>query len=82
MRWLRVRAGDGHRHDRSAAHLSGVWRRRVSHTWRWRKYLPERFGQPCRIVAVGRMNSALIEFADGYRVITSRYAVRKGLDVA
>lgn len=54
----------------------------MSHTWRWRKYLPERFGEPCRIVAVGRMNSALVEFADGYRVITSRYAVRKALDVA
>ena len=49
----------------------------MTHRWRWRKWLPERFGQPCRIVAVGRMNAALVEFADGHRVITSRYAVRR-----
>lgn len=27
--------------------------------------------------ARGRMNSVLVEFADGFRVITSRHAVRK-----
>lgn len=49
----------------------------MTHRWFWRKYLGERRGQPCRVIAVGRMNSALVEFEDGYRVITSRYAVRK-----
>lgn len=49
----------------------------MTHTWRWRKYLPERFGEPCRLIKTGRMNSALVEFGDGSRVITSRYAVRK-----
>lgn len=46
--------------------------------WFWKKWLGERRGQRCRIVAVGKMNAALVEFADGYRVVTSRYAVRKG----
>jgi hypothetical protein len=45
--------------------------------WRWRKRLPERRGQPCRILARGRLGSVLVEFADGCRVVTSRYAVRK-----
>lgn len=49
----------------------------MTHTWRWRKYLPGRFGLQCRVVKTGRMNSALVEFEDGYRVITSRYAVKK-----
>ena len=30
-----------------------------------------------RVLATGRMNSALVEFEDGVKVITSRYAVRK-----
>lgn len=49
----------------------------MTHRWYWRKWLPERHGQPCRVLATGRLNSALVEFADGFRVITSRYAVRK-----
>lgn len=48
-----------------------------THTWYWRKWLPERNGQRCRIVAVGKLNSALVEFSDGYRVITNRRAVRR-----
>lgn len=39
--------------------------------------MPERHGHLCRVVATGRMNSALVEFEDGTRVITNRYAVRK-----
>jgi len=46
--------------------------------WRWRARLGERHGTRCRIVARGSMNSVLVEFeADGYRVVTSRYAVRR-----
>jgi hypothetical protein len=29
------------------------------------------------VLATGKMNSALVEFEDGNRIITSRYAVRK-----
>lgn len=49
----------------------------MTHYWFWKKWLPERHGQPCRVLARGRMNSVLVEFADGWRVITSRYAVRR-----
>lgn len=49
----------------------------MTHLWRVRKVLPDRFGAPCRVLARGRMNSCLVEFADGYQVITSRWYVRK-----
>lgn len=49
----------------------------MTHVWYWRKWLPERRGQPCRIVAVGRLNSALVQFEDGYLVVTNRRAVRR-----
>lgn len=45
--------------------------------WWWRSRLPERKGQPCDVLARGRMNSIKVRFADGYTVITSRYAVRR-----
>jgi len=45
--------------------------------WHWIKHLPERKGQRCKVLARGKMNSILVEFEDGFRVITSRYAVRK-----
>jgi hypothetical protein len=55
---------------------------RYPYIWSWgnpAKYpvLGLRKGQPCRVVCRGAMNSALIEFEDGYRVITSRYGIRK-----
>ena len=45
--------------------------------WYWKKWLPERKSQPCRVIVRGKMNSALVEFPDGYRVVTSRWAIRK-----
>jgi hypothetical protein len=48
-----------------------------SHVWHWRVALPERKGKPCQVLARGRMNSILVEFPDGFRVVTSRYAVRR-----
>lgn len=36
----------------------------------------DRFGQRCRVVVRGALNSVLVEFADGFRVVTSRYYVR------
>jgi hypothetical protein len=61
-------------------------------TWRWRTLtypgvttkVPwfgdgvDRAGQRCRTLIRGTMNTALIEFADGYRVVTSRRGVRRG----
>lgn len=49
----------------------------MTHVWYWRANLPERKGQPCRVLATGALHSCLVEFADGYLVITSRHAVRK-----
>lgn len=47
------------------------------HVWYWRSRLPERKGSPCRVVARSRrLGSVLVEFEDGVRVVTSRYAVR------
>ena len=44
--------------------------------WYWRKRLPERKNRPCRVLIYGKKNSILVEFEDGYRVVSSRYAVR------
>lgn len=46
--------------------------------WRVRSHLPERFGEACRLLATGSLNSALVEFLrDGRRVVTSRFFVRR-----
>jgi hypothetical protein len=50
---------------------------RATHVWRIKTRLPERKGQTCRVLARGKLNSCLVEFADGTRVVTSRWAVRK-----
>lgn len=47
------------------------------YVWFWRARLPERKGQRCAVLARGRMNSILVEFEDGFRAVTSRYAVRR-----
>jgi hypothetical protein len=49
----------------------------MTHTWRLRKYLPERHGRKCRVLSRGRMGSIKVEFADGVQHITNRYAVRR-----
>lgn len=49
--------------------------------WRVRTRLPERFGMHCRIlVRASQMNSVLVEFQDGYKVVTSRHFVRPADD--
>lgn len=45
--------------------------------WRVRTRLPARFGQRCAVLLRARMNSCLVAFPDGYRVVTSRNYVRK-----
>lgn len=49
----------------------------MTHFWRIRATLPERFGQRCRILATGKMNNILIEFVDGTKHVVNRYAVRR-----
>lgn len=48
-----------------------------THVWFWKSKLPERKGQPCRVRVIGRLNNALVEFIDGFKVVTSRHAVRR-----
>ncbi len=45
--------------------------------WRVKARLPERKGQACRVLVRGGRNSALVEFEDGFRVVTSRNYLRK-----
>ena len=45
--------------------------------WRVKTRLPERYLTPCRVLVRGRRNTCLVEFEDGYRVITSRNYVIK-----
>ena len=50
--------------------------------WRVRSRLPERFGQSCRMLVRARtMNSCLLEFEDGYKVVTSRNYIRRTREV-
>ena len=45
--------------------------------YRWDRQ--ERKGQPCRVLARGKMNSCLVEFPDGYRMVTSHLAIGKAV---
>lgn len=47
----------------------------MTHIFHWKAH--GRKGLVCRIVATGKLHSALVEFVDGYRMVTSRYAVRR-----
>jgi len=49
----------------------------MNYIWFWKKKQHNRKGQPCKVLKRGKMNSILVEFTDGYKVITSRFAVRK-----
>lgn len=45
------------------------------YVYRWNRQ--DRKGQRCAMTARGTMNSCRVEFPDGYRMITSRNALRK-----
>lgn len=49
----------------------------MSHVWHWRARLGDRKGQPCEVLARGKLGSVLVRFGDGLLVVTSRYAVRR-----
>lgn len=50
----------------------------LTHVWYWRKFVGERKDQPCRLVVSRSSNgNIMVEFADGFRVIAPRYAVRR-----
>lgn len=55
---------------------------RFPYFWAWgesahRVFDRPRKGDRCRVVCRGSMNSALVEFEDGYRVVTSRNGLRR-----
>lgn len=45
--------------------------------WRIRTTLPDRLGHRLRVLARGKLNSALVEFEDGTRHIVNRWSFRK-----
>ena len=52
--------------------------------WRFKKYPIDNWGEQskyyrkkCKLLSVGNKNSVLIEFEDGYKVITSRMGLLK-----
>jgi hypothetical protein len=52
----------------------------MTHVWRFLKYLPLRHGARCRVLARGNgggPRNVLVEFEDGYRVVGTRFCVRK-----
>jgi len=50
----------------------------MTHIWYWKSRLSERKGQPCRVLLrVPRTNSVVVEFEDGFKVNTSRWAIRR-----
>ena len=74
--WVRRRASKERTGAGVATRVDAPARGVFSHIWFWRSRLPGRKGAPCRVLARGRLNSILVEFEDGERVVTSRYAVR------
>lgn len=55
--------------------MADVW----THTWCWSKRPvdKDRKGQRCRVLATGRLGSAMVRFEDGVVHITSRRGLRK-----
>lgn len=49
----------------------------IVYIYRWDRQ--GRKGQRCKLLARGTMNSCLLEFDDGYQMVTSRNALRKAL---
>ena len=47
----------------------------MTHIYRWDRQ--SRKGQPCRLLVRGSLNSILLEFADGYRMVTSGNSIRR-----
>jgi hypothetical protein len=47
----------------------------AKYIYRWDRQ--GRKGQPCELIARGKMNSIEVRFADGYRMITSGNAIRR-----
>jgi hypothetical protein len=47
------------------------------YVWEWQTVLGDRRGQRCRIITSGTRCTSLLEFEDGFRVLTSRRGLRR-----
>lgn len=47
----------------------------MTYIYRWDRQ--GRKGQPCEVLARGKMNSCLVRFPDDYTMVTSRNAIRR-----
>lgn len=59
--------------------MGKMMREEFDHVFRWGNN-PVRVkykGKPCKVLRRGRLNSIVIKFEDGLRMVTSRNAVRK-----
>lgn len=55
----------------------------MSHVWYFRKWLPERRGQPCAVLCRGNgrgPRNVLVRFPDGFTVVSTRFCVRRATD--
>lgn len=52
----------------------------MKYIYRWDRQ--GRKGQPCNVLARGTLNSCLVEFEDGYRMVTSRNAIKRNREPA
>ena len=50
-------------------------RPKLAYIYRWNRM--GRKGQRCRVLVRGSMNSCAVEFADGFKAVTSRNALKK-----
>ena len=49
----------------------------MTHVYYIKKWGSDRFKEKCRILCRGRNGNLLLEFEDGYQMVTIRYGVRK-----
>jgi hypothetical protein len=49
----------------------------TQYVWRVKTRLPERYMALCKVIVRGKLNSCLVVFEDGYKVVTSRNYVMK-----
>lgn len=47
----------------------------LAYIYRWDRH--GRKGQPCAVPVRGTMNSCLVQFEDGYKMVTSRNAIMR-----
>ena len=51
-----------------------LFKKELPYIYRGRR--EDRKGQPCRVLARGNKNRCLVEFADGFRLMTNRNTLR------